>query len=85
MTKTMNISMPDEMKAWIENEAADGKYSNTSDFMRDIVRREIERRAAIEDLRSLIDEGLASGVSTRSLDKIFDAAMIQADSACTDA
>lgn len=77
---TMNISLSDDMKSWIENEAADGKYSNTSDFMRDIVRREIVRRATIEDLRRLIDEGLASGVSTRSHDEIFEAAIRQAGS-----
>ena len=58
---TMNISLPEEMKAWIERQTNNARYSNTSDFMRDLVRREQERRAGVEKLQKLIDAGLASG------------------------
>jgi len=77
---TMNISLPDEMKAWIENTARGDSYSNTSDFMRDIVRREQERRATIAELQRLVDDGIASGVSTRTMDEIFEEAMRKAES-----
>lgn len=58
---TMNVSLPDDMKSWIEAQANAARYSNTSDFVRDLVRREQERRAGIARLQQLIDEGLASG------------------------
>ena len=41
---TMNISLPDQMKAWIEEQVATGRYSNSSDVLRDLIRRE-QRRA----------------------------------------
>lgn len=43
---TMNISLPDEMKRWIEDRAQSGRYSNASDVVRDLVRREQDREAS---------------------------------------
>ncbi len=58
---TMNISLPDQMKAFAEAQTRDGRYSNVSDYMRDLIRRDQERRQAIAEIQALIDEGLASG------------------------
>lgn len=58
---TMNISLPDQMKAFVEAQTKDGRYSNASDYMRDLIRRDQERRRAIADIQALVDEGLASG------------------------
>ncbi|MEZ5885739.1 MAG: type II toxin-antitoxin system ParD family antitoxin [Paracoccaceae bacterium] len=60
---TMNISLPDQMKAFAEAQAKDGRYSNVSDYMRDLIRRDQARREAIAEIQGLIDEGLASGPS----------------------
>lgn len=38
---TMNISLPESMKSWIESQVKTGKFGNTSDFMRDLVRMHI--------------------------------------------
>jgi antitoxin ParD1/3/4 len=64
---TMNISLPDPMKAWIEAQSATGRYSNASDFVRDLVRREQERHEKIAAMQALIDEGMASGISHRTM------------------
>ncbi len=58
---TMNISLPDPMKAWAERQAETGRYANTSDYIRDLIRHDQERQAAIAELQAQIDEGLASG------------------------
>ena len=58
---TMNISLPDQMKAFAEAQTKDGRYSNVSDYMRDLIRRDQERRQAIAEIQALVDEGLASG------------------------
>ena len=58
---TMNISLPDQMKAWAEAQAQDGRFSNVSDYMRDLIRRDQMRREAISEIQELIDEGMASG------------------------
>ncbi|MBL8599725.1 MAG: type II toxin-antitoxin system ParD family antitoxin [Devosia sp.] len=65
---TMNISLPDEMKEWVEEQAKGGRYGNSSDYVRDLIRRDQE---AIAELQALVDEGLNSGISDKSLDEIF--------------
>ena len=60
---TMNISLPDPMKAWVEAQSRDGVYSNASDYVRDLIRRDQERRAAVAELQALVDEAIASGPS----------------------
>ncbi|MBV8972469.1 MAG: type II toxin-antitoxin system ParD family antitoxin [Sphingomonadaceae bacterium] len=67
---TMNISLPDPMKAWIEAQAASGRYSNVSDFVRDLVRREQERTEKIAAMQVLLDEGRASGDSDMTMEDI---------------
>ncbi len=57
----MNISLPNQMKAWVERQADDGRFANVSDYMRDLIRRDQDRRQAIGEIQALVDEGLASG------------------------
>ena len=71
---TMNVSLPDPMKAWVETQAETGRYANASDYVRDLIRRDQERAAKIAAMQKLIDEGLASGISKHSIDEIFDEA-----------
>lgn len=56
---TMNISLPDEMKEWAESQTADGKYANVSDYIRDLIRRDIKRTEGIARLQAEIDKGRA--------------------------
>jgi len=60
---TMNVSLPDPMKDWVESQAKSGRYSNASDYVRDLIRRDQERTAQIAHLQRLIDEGLESGIA----------------------
>ncbi|WGM45302.1 Antitoxin ParD4 [Brevundimonas sp. NIBR10] len=69
---TMNISLPDQMKAWVEAQSADGRYSNSSDYVRDLIRREQIRAEKIANMQRLVDEGRASGVSDQSPRQIID-------------
>ncbi|MDR4305113.1 type II toxin-antitoxin system ParD family antitoxin [Chelatococcus sambhunathii] len=71
---TMTLFLPDPMKAWIEEETRKGDYASTSDFMRDLVRRERERRKpemTLEELRAMLADARASGVSDRSFEEII--------------
>ncbi len=58
---TMNISLPDQMKDWVEKQSDNGQYANSSDYVRDLIRRDRERREKISALQQKIDEGLSSG------------------------
>ena len=68
---TMNISLPLQMKAWVEAQSADGKYSNSSDYVRDLIRREQVRREKIANVQAQLDEGMASGYSEKTVNEIL--------------
>ena len=65
---TMNISLPDQMKAWVEERAAGGRYANSSDLVRDLIRREQERLEAVAELQALVDEAMADPMPTEPFD-----------------
>ena len=60
---TMNVSLPDPIKHWVEAQAHSGRYSNASDYVRDLIRRDQERAADIARLQAVITEGVESGVA----------------------
>jgi len=64
---TMNVSLPDAMKDWVEGRAETGRYSNASDYVRDLIRRDQERAEKIAAMQKLIDEAEESGVSTMTM------------------
>lgn len=66
---TMNISLPDQMKEWVEHQAATGRYANVSDYVRDVLRREQEMLAR---LQGLVDEALEGGVVEMSSAELFE-------------
>jgi antitoxin ParD1/3/4 len=55
------------MKEWVEAQAQTGRYSNASDYVRDLIRRDQERVSKLAELQRLITEGLESGISDRSI------------------
>ena len=67
---TMNVSLPDAMKQWVESRSEDGRYSNASDYVRDLIRRDQIKSEKIAAMRLHVEEGLASGVSEDSLEDI---------------
>lgn len=71
---TMNVSLPDLMKEHVEAQVRTGRYSNASDYVRDLIRRDQDRAAKIREMQRLIDEGIASGASEQTMDEIETAA-----------
>lgn len=70
---TMNISLPDQMKEWVEKQTENGQYANSSDYVRDLIRRDRIKREKIAALQEKIDEGIASGPAQEfDLDELFE-------------
>lgn len=65
---TMNVSIPDPMKDWVQGQIETGKYANASDYVRNLIRRDQEK---IEVLRKTLLEGERSGVSRRKIEDIM--------------
>ena len=59
---TLNISLPDSMRTFIEQKVAQGGYSTASEYIRQLVPDD-QKRAAQERLETLLMEGLESGPS----------------------
>lgn len=71
---TMNISVPDPMKDWVQSQVKIGAYANTSDYVRDLIRKDQENRTKVIALQKAITEGLESGISDKSFDEIINTA-----------
>ena len=75
---SMNVSLPDQMKDWVENKINAGQYHNASEYVRDLIRKdqlEAERTTAF---RAAIDMGRNNGVDDRSFEQIVAGAKVKA-------
>lgn len=54
---TMNISLPEELKAFVDQQVGTRGYTSSSEYVRELIRREQDR----EKLRGLLLDGLKSG------------------------
>lgn len=55
---TMNISLPEALKGFVDEQVAGGAYGSSSEYVRDLIRKEQDR----QKLRALVLEGLESGI-----------------------
>jgi antitoxin ParD1/3/4 len=65
---SLNISLPDTMRQWIDQQVASGDYANASDYIRDLLRHDQRQREA---LNIVLLEGEQSGISLRSVQDII--------------
>lgn len=56
----MSFALPESMRSYIDGRVQSGEYGNTSEYLRDLIRRD-QRDQAIRRLRALIADGLESG------------------------
>ena len=67
---SMNISLPEELKEYVETQTKSG-YSTPSEFVRELIRADQKRRAT-ERLDALLLEGLDSGAPIPVNAKFWD-------------
>lgn len=64
---TLNVSLTSLMREWIDAQVKGGEYANASDYIRDLIRHDQQRR---ETLRQALGEGEQSGTSSRKVGDI---------------
>jgi antitoxin ParD1/3/4 len=64
---TMNVSLPDALKAFVEAQVGERGYGTSSEFVRELIRHEQART----ELRALITDGMASGPGSELDDDYF--------------
>lgn len=60
---SMNISVPDAMREWVQRRIESGEYASVSDYVRDLIRRDQStqaRQLSADDIRQTIAEGRAA-------------------------
>lgn len=66
----MSFALPESMREYIDTRVRDGNYGNTSEYLRELIRRDQEHQAAAR-LRALIAEGLDSGPARLVTDDVI--------------
>ena len=69
---TMNISLPENLKAYVDTLVRTESYGTSSEYMRELIRRDQEKR----QFKELLLVGMRSGVEG-AMDADFFAAMRQ--------
>ena len=64
-TVRKTITLTDQQDSWVKAQIDAGHYTNDSEYIRDLIRREQERSAEIEAIRAALIEGEASGEPRR--------------------
>jgi antitoxin ParD1/3/4 len=72
---TMNVSIPDPMRDFVQARIDSGRYASVSDYVRDLIRKDQEallsRELSVEELRTSIAESRAQG-ATIPADQVFE-------------
>ena len=72
---TMNVSLPDLMKEWVESQIKSGHYSNSSDYVRDLIRQD----QAYHDKRAILIKALEAGEQSGFADYSYEDLIKQLD------
>jgi antitoxin ParD1/3/4 len=65
---TMNISLPDTLKAFVDERVSGGGYGTSSEYVRELIREDQDRQY----LRALLLEGAASSAAAPADSAYFD-------------
>lgn len=68
------ITLTNKQDQWIKAQIAAGGFTNDSEYIRDLVRRDQEQNAQYMALKQAIQEGLDSGVSNKTVGEIWEEA-----------
>ena len=67
-TVRKTITLTDQQDEWIKAQISNGDYTNDSEYLRDLIRRDQNK---FRVLQTAVEKGLASGVSNRTVDEIW--------------
>ena len=70
---SMNVSVPESMRDWVQSRIESGEYASVSDYVRDLIRRDQNARARqlkVDEIRRTIEESRAMG-RTLTADEVF--------------
>ncbi|MEM9143348.1 MAG: type II toxin-antitoxin system ParD family antitoxin [Bacteroidota bacterium] len=69
------ITVTEQQEQWIKSRIASGQYTNDSEYMRELLRRDQEDNDTFLALKKAIQDGLDRGVSERSAEEILQSVL----------
>ena len=73
---TLNVSLPEPLKEYVQDRVSEGIYSNASDYVRSLIREDMQKSAE-RRLEAYLLEGINSGPATAMT--LEDWAALEAD------
>lgn len=70
---SMNVSVPDPMRDWVQQRIESGQYASVSDYVRDLIRRDQEQADEQKAILAALVKGEKSGLSKRRIPEILAA------------
>ncbi|MEN1786213.1 MAG: type II toxin-antitoxin system ParD family antitoxin [Bacteroidota bacterium] len=66
-----SITFTEQQDLWIKQQIEKGNYTNDSEYLRDLVRRDQAAQQKLDELKAAIQEGLDSGISDKTVTEIW--------------
>ncbi|MEM1081084.1 MAG: type II toxin-antitoxin system ParD family antitoxin [Pseudomonadota bacterium] len=73
-TVRKTITLTKKQEAWIKAQIGSGDFTNESEYLRSLIRRDQAKREKLIALKAAIQEGVDSGTSKKSVDQIWQEA-----------
>ncbi len=70
-TVRKTITVTHQQETWIKSRIEDGGYTNDSEYIRDLLRRDQEQNTKLAALRQAVREGLDSGAGMKTVAEIW--------------
>lgn len=67
------VTLTEQQDKWIKSQIEAGEFTNYSEYLRNLVREDQEKKAKLLVLKHLLKDGLESGISHRTLPEIMEA------------
>ncbi len=65
------VTFTQQQDNWIKSQINTGEYTNDSEYLRDLVRRDQAKKGKLNTLKAAILTGLESGISEKSIPDIM--------------
>ena len=69
-----SISVTKQQDQWLKAQLESGNYGNESEVFRDLIRERVNKDTEMERIRAALIEGEQSGISSKTVDEIWEEA-----------
>jgi len=69
---TMNVSLPDPMRDYVQNRIDTGQYASVSDYVRDLIRRDQSETQDVERWLHELDASIERGLADANAGRVHD-------------